>query len=263
MFPVEDIVVHMLRLATPYLETYVLLAIRIGIVFVIAPFPGRIVPARVRLVLSVAVGMVITMSMPSHDLFTGSSGLYLTSIISEIIYGTALAFALWFALCAMVLCGQMAGMQMGFGLRASFDPTSGIQANAIARVAILAWAPIALDFGAHHFLIRAFALPPSAITPAGESVLIERAMIIGDAAINGSYDMFALALVGAGPVFALSMLSHAGIGAISRAVPNAMIMGEALGGAAVLGMVATGVSAMSWIGMSESNLAIIVEAFGV
>ena len=263
MFALEDITAHMLRLATPYFETYVLLAIRIGIVFVIAPFPGRIIPGSVRLVLSVAVGMVITMAMPSHDLFTGSSGLYLTAVISEVIYGGALAFALWFSLCAVVLCGQMAGMQMGFGLRASFDPTSGIQANAIARIAMMAWTPIALELGAHHFLIRAFALPPSVITPAGEAVLVERAMIIGDAVVNGSYDMFAIALVGAGPVFALSMLSHAGIGAIARAVPNAMIMGEALGGAAVLGMVATGVSAMSWPGMSESGLAIIVEAFGV
>ena len=87
--------------------------------------------------------------------------------------------------------------------------------------------------------------------------------IAGDVTINGSYDMFAVALVGAGPVFALSMLSHAGIGAIARAVPNAMIMGEALGGAALLGMIATGVSAMSWPVMSESSLLLIVEAFGV
>ena len=63
MFALEDITAHMLRLATPYFETYVLLAIRIGIVFVIAPFPGRIIPGSVRLVLSVAVGMVITMAM--------------------------------------------------------------------------------------------------------------------------------------------------------------------------------------------------------
>ena len=263
MFPMEDITAHLIRVATPYFETYVLLAIRIGIVFAVAPFPGRIIPSRVRLVLSVAVGMVITMAMPSTDLFTGSGGLYLTAVISEIVYGGALAFALWFALSTIVLCGQMAGMQMGFGLRASMDPTSGISANAVARIAMIAWTPIALELGAHHFLIRAFALPPSVITPAGNAVLIERAMIIGDAVINGSYDMFGIALVGAGPVFALSMLSHAGIGAVSRAVPNAMIMGEALGGAAVLGMVATGVSAMSWTGMSETSLAIIVEAFGV
>ena len=60
MFPLEDITAHMIRLATPYLETYVLLAIRIGIVFAVAPFPGKIIPTQVRLVLSVAVGMVIT-----------------------------------------------------------------------------------------------------------------------------------------------------------------------------------------------------------
>ena len=263
MMGMENIVALLVSKATPYLETYVLLAIRIGIVFAIAPFPGRVIPKRVRLVLSIAVGVVITAATPEHTLFTGSSGLFITAVICEIIYGAALAFALWFAISAIVLCGQMAGMQMGFGLRANFDPTSGIQANAVARIAMMAWAPIALELNAHHYLFRTFAIPPSTITPSGASDLLERAMIIGDVTINGSYDMFAVALVGAGPVFALSMLSHAGIGAIARAVPNAMIMGEALGGAALLGMIATGVSAMSWPVMSESSLLLIVEAFGV
>lgn len=261
MFGFEEILARLVETATPRVASFLLLSLRATIVFLVAPWPGRMVPSSIRGMLGITIAAIATSVMPADALIEGNARVMTLAVMAEVVYAGALAFAVWLALTAIVLCGQIGGLQMGFGLRGEFDPSSGSEINAVARIAVLMWMPLALEYGLHHHLFHAMSLPPETLISTGDLTLVDRALAIADTAISGSGHMFQLALVGAGPVFAMSLLSYAGLGAISRAVPNAMIIGEALGGAAILGMVAVGVSASSWPSISERTLIPLLEAF--
>lgn len=242
----EQAMLELIELAAPRTLTFMLVSVRIGIVFSASPWPGRLVPMQIKSLIAITFALLITSTLPESAIVTASGAALVGIVIGEIAYGAALVTAIWLSVTALATCGQIAGMQMGFGLRGTMDPASGSSMNAVARIAAMAWMPMALEFGMLDHLLRAMALPPTVLYPAESIGLIERAAVLADAVLMGSGHMFALAFVGAGPVFAMGMISHAGLGAITRAVPNAMIIGEALGGAALLGMVAVGLSARSW-----------------
>lgn len=262
MFDPELIAGNVIQAASGRLWTFLLIAFRIVIVVAVAPWPGKMVPVRVRGFLALTCAMLITATLPVDHLTPAVPSAIVIATIAEIVYASAMAFALWIAVGAISTCGQIGGLQMGFGLRGAMDPASGSSMNAVARIAVLAWMPMALELGMHHHVLRAMAIAPSTIAPPEAIALTDRAVLIAHTALEGGARMFALALVGAGPVFGMSMLSYAGLGAISRTVPNAMIIGEALGGAAVLGMFAVGVSALSWPSITDVTLAPIMEALG-
>ena len=244
--------------ATPRLASLSLLTLRVAIVAFVAPWPGRLVPGSIRAFLALTTAMMLTTTLADDQLVAMEPSILALSALGEIAYASALGFSLWVAIGALSTLGQVAGLQLGFGLRGAFDPSTGSEMNAVAQIAALAWMPIALEMGVHHHLLRALSFPPAAVC-AGE--LLARAELIAEASLAGGARMFVVALVGAGPVFALSMLSHAGLGAISRAVPQAMILGEALGAAAVLGMIAVGASALAWPHFTAQSLNPILEAF--
>jgi len=260
VFDPELIAGQVIAVVAERLWTFLLLAFRVVIVFAIAPWPGRMVPVRVRGFLAISVAMVITPTLGADALTPATGTAVVIGVISEAVYASAIGFAMWMAVGAITTCGQVGGLQMGFGLRGAMDPASGSSMNAVARIAFLAWVPMALELGMHHHILRAMAIAPTTIAPADAVPLIDRATLLAQASLDGGARMFALALVGAGPVFGMSLLSYAGLGAISRAVPNAMIIGEALGGAAMLGMFAVGVSALSWPSITDTTLAPLVEA---
>ena len=252
----EDAIYELIAYATARSAVFSIVVLRCSLVIGMSPWPGRSVPGAVRLILGIVCAGLICMALPdSASLGLTSGGAQVGAVIAEVFYSLALIGGLWFSVGALALCGQIAGMQMGFGLRGTMDPNLGGAANAVARIAVMAWLPFALDLGLHHHLVRLLAVAPAALDASASTPMIETASVIAKVSLRGSSEMFGVGLVGAGPVLAMSMLSHAGLGAITRAVPNAMIICEALGGAAMLGMIAVGICAGSWGEIAQTGLA--------
>jgi len=96
---------------------------RIGGLVVAAPMFGHLlVPPRVRAVLAIALAAALTPIVPPPAALPGDLWALGGALLTESMLGALLGIVAQFIFAGVELGGQLAGMQMGFGLANLIDP---------------------------------------------------------------------------------------------------------------------------------------------
>lgn len=188
--------------------------------FVSVPlFSIRSVPARVRLILSVAVTLVVMPLLPPLPAVEMFSYTGFMMAIAQIMIGLTSGFILQLVFAAVVFAGQGIALSMGLGFSTMVDPQSGQQVPVVAQLYTVTTTLIFISLDGHLVLIQmlvdSFKTLPIGING------IDQASIWS--IVLWSSRMFAGGLLLAMPVVASLLLVNVIFGVAARAAPQLQI----------------------------------------
>ena len=193
---------------------------RISAMFVSVPlFSIRAVPARVRLILSVAITLVIMPLLPPLPAVEMFSYTGFMMAISQVMIGLTSGFILQLVFAAVVFAGQGIALSMGLGFSMMVDPQNGQQVPVIAQFYTVTTTLIFISLDGHLLLIQML-LDSFKTLPIGIDG-IDKASIWS--IIAWSSRMFAGGLLLSMPVMASLLLVNVIFGVAARAAPQLQI----------------------------------------
>ena len=193
---------------------------RISAMFVSIPlFSIRAVPARVRLILSVAITLVIMPllpPLPSVEMFSYTGFMM---ALTQLMIGLTSGFLLQLVFAAVVFAGQGVALSMGLGFSMMVDPQNGQQVPVIAQLYTVTTTLIFISLDGHLMLIQML-LDSFKSLPIGIEG-IDKAGIWS--ILEWSSRMFAGGLLLAMPVIASLLLVNIIFGVAARAAPQLQV----------------------------------------
>jgi len=209
----------------PSLTTFCLVLARIAGLVLAAPVLGHLlVPVRVRVALAVVFSAALAPVVPPATGVADDSLVSLAGALAlESALGVLLGLAAQLVFAGVQLGGQIAGIQMGFGVVNLIDPQSHAQVTIVAEWEQLVTLLIFLVLDVHHLLIGAL-LESFRAAPAGGLAATDMGLR-GVVVLAGG--LFALGARIAAPVMIALLLSNATLGLLARTVPqlNVFVVG--------------------------------------
>jgi len=190
---------------------------RISAMFVSVPlFSIKAVPARVRLILSVALTFVVMPLLPAFPAVEMFSYQGMRVAIAQVMIGLSTGFIVQLVFSAVVFAGQGIALSMGLGFASMVDPQNGQQVPVVAQLYVISSTLIFLGLDGHLLLIKML-LDSFTSLPIGIDG-IDKAGIW--TLIAWSSRMFAGGLLLAMPVIASLLLVNISFGVATRAAPQ-------------------------------------------
>ena len=207
---------------------------RISAMFVAVPlFSLRAVPARVRLILSVAITFVVMPLLPAFPVIDMFSYEGIRVAIAQVMIGLSTGFIVQLVFAAIVFAGQGVALSMGLGFASMVDPQNGQQVPVIAQLYVITSTLIFLGLDGHLLLIKML-LDSFTSLPIGIDGITKTN--IWDV-IAWSSRMFAGGLLLAMPVIVSLLLVNIGFGIATRAAPQLNIFSVGFPVTLMLGIV--------------------------
>ena len=190
---------------------------RISAMFISVPlFSIKAVPARVRLILSVALTFVVMPLLPAFPAVEMFSYQGMMVAIAQVMIGLSTGFIVQLVFSAVVFSGQGIALSMGLGFASMIDPQNGQQVPVVAQLYVISSTLIFLGLDSHLLLIKML-LDSFTSLPIGIDG-IDKAGIW--TIIAWSSRMFAGGLLLAMPVIASLLLVNISFGVATRAAPQ-------------------------------------------
>ncbi|WP_020159728.1 flagellar biosynthetic protein FliR [Methylobacter marinus] len=190
---------------------------RISAMFVVLPvFSIRAVPARVRLILSVALTLAVMPllpALPAVEPFSYAGGLM---AVQQLAIGLVSGFIVQLVFAALVFAGQGVAYSMGLGFAAMVDPQNGEQVPVVAQFYVITGTLIFVGLDGHLLLIRML-LDSFTTLPIGMAGLATADIWT---VIAWSSRLFAGGLLLAMPMIASLLLVNVCFGVAARAAPQ-------------------------------------------
>ena len=140
------------------LATYIWPFVRIGAFVMVMPVIGSsFVPARVRLLLAVALTAVIAPVIPTTATTDVLSAAGLVTVIQEIAIGATMGFLVQLVFDAIALGGQVIGMSMGLGFAVFLDRARGVNMPVLGQLFLMLGMLVFLTMDGHLALISLLA----------------------------------------------------------------------------------------------------------
>jgi flagellar biosynthesis protein FliR len=225
---------------------FTLVLTRVGGLTITAPiYGGKEVPARVRVLLALALAVLI---MPSQwDIvvpYPGTTLNYLVIIGGELVVGTCLGFGIMFLLKGIELAGEIIGYVGGLMMAEAYDPTTDANTPVLSRLLYLVALSIFVCIGGHR-LVMAGLLDTFQTIPPGNGVFSQS---ITDAFVTLLTQSFSLGIRAAAPATIALLLATLVLGLISRTVPqlNVLVLGFGLNSLLIFGAMALTLGGMVW-----------------
>lgn len=207
---------------------------RISAMFIAVPlFSLRAVPARVRLILSVAITFVVMPLLPAFPVIDMFSYEGIRVAIAQVMIGLSTGFIVQLVFAAVVFAGQGAALSMGLGFASMVDPQNGQQVPVIAQFYVITSTLIFLSLDGHLLLIKML-LDSFTSLPIGFDGITKTN--IWDV-IAWSSRLFAGGLLLAMPVIVSLLLVNIGFGVATRAAPQLNIFSVGFPVTLMLGIV--------------------------
>lgn len=213
----------LLASSEPQLARFVLVLARLAGMVMVAPlFGAHVVPLRIRaaVVFFVAVLVTPTVAAPPEAHESLAPVALLIALAVETLIGFAIGIVGQLLFAAVLLAGELAGIEMGLGLAGLIDPQNQSRTTAIAEWQHLFAILIFLALDGHHVLLQAvvesFARVPLAVSGISAEGLAMAIALAGD--------IFAVALKIAAPVLVLVLLVNIAMGALARLLPQLNVM---------------------------------------
>ncbi len=200
-----------------FISGYFLPFVRIGATLAVAPvFSARLVPARIRLLLALALTVVIAPLLPPMPGFRPLSADGLLIIGQQFLIGLIIGAVLQMVFDAMVVAGQTAAMSMGLGFAFMIDSQRGVSVPVLSQFFLVMTTLVFLAIDGHLALIKLLA-DSFAMMPVGEPGVLKDG--VWATALWGS-KMFAGAMLVALPAVAALLVVNFSFGVMSRAAPT-------------------------------------------
>lgn len=195
----------------------ILVAVRLGTVFVMTPVLGSIqLPAHIRVFMVLALStMLVSLAgirVPGTLL---NSGDFAIAILGELMVGALLSFGLFAGFAAFLFGGRLLDMQIGFGVAGLLDPATRNQSPLIGTMLNLLAVFIFFAVDGHHMIFRGLVYSLEKIPLGTFSGEFQVGAVV---AIFGRLFTFGLALVA--PIVFCLFLIDIGMAVISRTMPQ-------------------------------------------
>ncbi|MDF2814126.1 MAG: flagellar biosynthesis protein FliR [Paenibacillus sp.] len=206
----------------PYLPNFLLIFCRITAFFVVVPvFSTRGVPSTFKIGLSLFITFLIFVASGMTKDAVPMDGLYMISIVREILVGLFLGFIAYMFFNAVQIAGSFIDIQMGLGIANVIDPMSGIQSPIMGNFKFFIAILLFLAMNGHHFLIdaivRSYNLIPISPNPTFTNIASGAPT---EYLIRAFSNMFALALQMSAPLVVSLFLTDVGLGILSKTAPQ-------------------------------------------
>jgi flagellar biosynthesis protein FliR len=202
----------------------VLVLARVGGIFAVGPiFSSRVLPARARSLIAMALAFALT-PIATHGRVVPSGAIEIGAAISaEIIVGLAFALTVAAVIAAVQAAGSLVDTLVGFGFAGIVDPVSNVQGSVFTRLYSLFATLIFLLTGGDRMMIAGLAHSYTLI-PLGEHLDAAAGVAL---AVDGVAHIFLVGLQLAAPIVVAVFLTDAAFGIVARAVPqmNVLIVG--------------------------------------
>ncbi len=239
-----------------YLGSFLWPLFRIMGFIMVAPVIGsQLVPARLRIVVAVAVALIISPLLPAMPAVEALSLAALVIVAQQVLIGVALGFFLQMVFQTLVLAGQMIAMQMGLGFAAMMDPSNGVSVTVVSSFYLMFVTALFIALDGH--LVMVEVLVDSFYTmPIGDNTgfLLSPVMAI----VNSISWIFASAMVIALPAISALLITNFAFGIMTRAAPQLNIFALGFPVALLFGL------ALIWLTLpmlADSASALFTEAF--
>ncbi len=137
------------------LASYLYPFARISAIVAVAPIIGtRIVPARVKVGLTLGLTIIIVPLLPPADFIEPFSLHGILNVMTQILVGVMMGFMLRMVFSAVESGGQVIGMTMGLGFAQMNDPANGIIVPVISQFYVILATLVFLALNGHLILIE-------------------------------------------------------------------------------------------------------------
>ncbi|MCX7613595.1 MAG: flagellar biosynthetic protein FliR [Caldimicrobium sp.] len=171
---------------------FLLIFFRILFLFMIFPvFAATFFPTKVKLALSLVLALSLTPYLSHHLIISMNPFELIYYMISDFFLMFIIALFLRFILGGLQLGGELVGLQMGFGLSQTFDPSSGVSMPVIAQFLYFIFLLLFFTLDIHHFLlyflVKSFYELPPGVLLKEENIfkfLIKKSHLVFDIAVK-------------------------------------------------------------------------------
>jgi flagellar biosynthetic protein FliR len=202
--------------------TYLLVFARVGAMIMLLPGIGTMgVPARVRLVLALAVAFALTPTVQSaYPAIAPTTLVQLTILIAqEITCGVLVGAMASIIMSALQVAGFLIASQIGLSYAQTIDPTQNTQGAVVGNFMTLLGVVAIFATDMHHLAIGAISGSYRLLPPGGHLPTSDMAQLVIQL-VSGS---FALGFQLAAPFLVFGFAVYAGLGVLSRLMPQLQI----------------------------------------
>ncbi len=211
-------------MAVPDPTMFLLVLARLAGLLGTAPVLGDArVPIRVRAGFAVIFAAALAPAVATPEALPTTLWGLAGALAVETGLGAMLGFVAQLVFAGVELGGQLAGIQMGFGLDTIVDPQTRGRITVVAQWQQLLAMLVFLALDVHHLLIRALLASFQTAPPGG---LVLSGVGLG-AAIGLSGELFAIGVRIAAPVMIALLLTNGALGVLARTIPqlNVFVVG--------------------------------------
>ena len=238
-----------------------LVAVRIAALLAVVPFLGsRVIPVRIKMGLGLALTLLLApVYAPPGAMLESLESLesfhWGRFLLSEVVAGLLLGFALHLVFEAVRIAGQLMGVQAGFSLVNLFDPQSNAATPVLGVFLKMTALLLFLQMDVHLWIVRGLAksfeyVPPGTALFGGAAA--EKLMQVAGG-------MWLAALQMAAPVLLATVLADIAMGFMAKASPQLPVLLMGVSVKVVIVFVVLGGAVAFWPGMLETQF---VRAIG-
>jgi len=221
---------------------FVLPFFRIGAMLMAVPVLGaRIVPVRVRLVLSLMVVMAVAPILKlSVDVPLLSLAMFLL-IVKELVIGYAIGFCFQLLFQVFSITGQLIAMKMGLGFAMMNDPANGVQTTVLSQFFIILCTIFFVMMDGHLYLIETIVESFKTFPPGNAAFGPDEFHRV----VALASWMFASSVVFSLPVITALLFINIAFGVMSRAAPQLNIFAVGFPFTLICGLL------LMWLGLRD------------
>ncbi len=207
-----------LTISTLTLEAFLLVVVRTGCFFALAPiFGNKAVNSRIRILVaacvSIAVFSALDVSLPEYNSVLGYSGL----VIKEALVGLAMGFISSFVMSILVMAGEFIDREMGLTMSSNFDLNTGAMITVTAELYDRLVSVVLLITNMHFYIITALVqsfllIPVGQITP--------NVPVLYNSVLGFITQFFVLGFRIAMPVFLSAAMLNIVLGVLAKSSPQ-------------------------------------------
>jgi len=229
-----------------------MLSIRFGTATVVAPvFGATSLPAFVRVVLSLAFGTAVALSLPSaaiHGINDLPMLKLMLAFLREAMIGAVFSVGFLSAYAATQVAGRVLDIQIGFGVAGILNPATNAFSPLLGSLFGMVGIAVFLSMDGHHQLLRALQFSSEIAPPNTFSHGISIITIMQQSVV-----MFTYGLMLAAPVMLALLLIDITLAVSARSLPQLNILVLSFAIKVVIGMVLLAVS-LKWLQWTFSQL---------
>lgn len=188
----------------------------LGMVATTPVFSNAAIPARVQLIIGLAVGLAVAPTLPPMPEVSIGSWTGLFIMAQQTLIGIVMGFTIGLAFAAISIAGDLIGLQMGLSFAVFYDPNTRGQTPVLTNFLSLFAALMFLAMNGHLLALAAlaesFTLMPVSATPFATKGF---ATMLASAAM-----IFASGLLLALPMIAALLVANIALGVLSRVAPS-------------------------------------------